>query len=272
MHEQDQNIGFTALCPIFRWDHECKECNTTFEICYPPEIAIEYGMRNVKILTVNNKEAFEFSSPQPIDEFNAEVIANVCPFCGTPVRWFELMSEFLESVSEGKKPKVMWVSCRLDEYCCVCGERLSIEEIVDCIEYAKRLKMELEKAIDAKDHHILGNIVQAYPVSGFCRFCSDFRGYFCAYCRKRHSLLSSKYLDHIAYGIRRKSALREARKLYRKIVNGKEKVILVEVEKDVVRAIKAILDKKGISVELIDEVEGEVHIRVLGKGVYLSYS
>jgi len=269
MHDQDQNTGFTALCPIFRWDHECEVCNATFEIYYPPEIAIEYGMKNVKVISVRNKEAFEFSSPQPVDEFNAEAIANVCPFCGTPVKWVDVLSELLESIYEGEKPKIMWVSCRLDEYCCICGEKLTLEESLDCIRHAKRLKVELEKAIETRDYCI-GSIIQAYPVSGFCKICSDLRGYFCAYCGRRHGALSPKYLDHITYGIKRKSALREARKLYRKILNGKESVILVEAEKDVVRAIRGILDRKGISAELI-ELEGEVHLRVLGKDVYISY-
>ena len=269
--EQDQGMGFTALCPIFKWDHECRECNATFEIYYPPEIAIEYGMRNVKVISVNKKDAFEFFSPQSIDEFTAEVIANVCPFCGTPVRWFEVMSEFLESIYEGKSLAVMWVSCRLDEYCSFCGERLTLEELLDCMEHATRLKVELEKAIEARDHHTAQCIMQAYQVSGFCKICSDLRGYFCAYCGRRHSTVSPKYLDHITYGIIRKSALREARRLCRKILNRKEKIILVEAEKDVVRAIKAILDRKGISAEFADELEGEVHLRVLGKDVYLSH-
>ncbi len=206
-------------------------------------------MRNVKIISVSNKDAYEYSSPQPIDEFNAEVIANVCPFCGTPVKWADMLAELLTSLYMGERFPMTWVNHSVDEFCCSCGKSSVLGEILDCIEQAKMLKVEFEKALETKDRAI-GLIVQSFPVNGLCRICSDLRGYFCAYCRKKHKETSSKFLDHRIYAIRRKSALREARRLCRKILDDKEMVILAEVDEDVLRPIHAILDRKGIPMGL----------------------
>jgi len=216
---------------------EC-ECGATIEAYIPSHMAGKHGIGCVKNAEV--REDFWIGQYAECDE---ALEVNVCPFCGRTFSEEEVRIKMWEVVFRGDLPKIYWVY--EGAICDYCGEDLDEEDIKGRM---KGMKIKFDKNY----HETLLAFLSLQIIK--CKFCGEGK-YFCAYCRRYHKLGSNIYFKHRVFAVKRKSAIREAGKIYRRVTKS-DKPLSIGMRRDTFRAFCAILEKKATDWTLVVEEWG----------------
>lgn len=234
--------------PVIGVEMEC-ECGATIEVCTPAEVARKHGIGCVISAVVYEDCWMEQSA-----EYDEAVEVNICPFCGRMVSEDDIHISMWENANRGKFPNIYWV--QEEAVCEYCGEGL------DEVDIKARMKEMREVKLGRKYYEALTILQSLQAIK--CRYCSEEK-YFCAYCRRNHVFGSKIYFEHRRFAVKRKSAIREARKVYREITESDERVL--SMRRDTFRAFRAILEKKGD--EILAEKEWGARCSIKGKILFI---
>jgi len=259
-------------CPVFKWERECENCGATIEVYYPPDIAFENGLGNVKEVCVREEESLVYAPQAMIDEDGrCTVLANICTFCRTPVKYLDLLFELVDMLSRGIGVHMTWIACELEDYCICCGIELDESQIAKIENKAWEYKRRIDEAIERGDSDVAYLIQNMYQIidGAMCDICFEEKPYYCAYCERTHKFDSKYHQSHTVYRIDDKKAVKKAKRLLYKLRTSKEPIMFFEVDEDTAVALTALLSKKRIA-ELIEVDGSELHLRILDKEVYLA--
>ena len=164
-------------CPIFKWERECENCGATIEVYYPPDVAFEFKLGNVKEICVEREKGLEFAHKAIVLDNQCLVIANVCPLCKTPIKELDLYFELISMLFNGIDVQVGWVAFESDDFCSWCDKRLSELRVAEIESEAWDYKRRIITAMNRKDRDA-GYLVQnLYSIiyHPLCRECEGNR-------------------------------------------------------------------------------------------------